>query len=164
MNSDVLPSYNTTTIKTDNEYYDPLLERKLCRLYWCGLICMLVLSSPFIIADLYFAYNDISCQNIIIPNFNFTIGLWLKIDGYILLVWSIIVFYIQINHLIINKRFIILNYIVKLFCSIWTIIGAVMFWKYLEPVNICNTVFSNYLWARLVLGLALTPFLLKFKS
>jgi hypothetical protein len=125
---------------------------------------MLILSSPFIIADLYFAYNDISCQNIIIPYFHFTIGTWLKIDGFILLVWSVVIFFMQIKQLIKNKRFVILSYIIKIFFSVWTIIGSVMFWKYLEPVNICNTVFSNYLWARLVLGLASTPFLLKFKS
>ena len=164
MNSDILPSYNITTTKTENDYDDPSLKSKLCKLYWCTLISMLVLSSPFIIADLYFAYNDVSCQNIIIPYLRFTIGLWLKIDGFVFLGWSLIVFYIQLKQLIKNKRFIILNYIVKIFCLIWTIIGAVMFLKYLEPVNICNTVFSNYLWARLVLGLASSPFLLQFKS
>ena len=164
MSSELLPSYNTNTVTSENEYFDPFVNSKLCKLYWGGIICMLILSSPFIIADLYFAYNDISCQNINVPKLNLTIGLWLKIDGYILLVWTCIVFHTQINMLIINKRFIIINYIVKLFCSAWSIIGAIMFWGKLEPSNMCNTVFSNYLWARLIIGVALIPFLLKFKA
>lgn len=66
------------------------------------LIIIIIIFLPFVICDLYFGYNDDSC--IFIPNINskidITLGIWLRVDGYLLLT-------------------IILNFLILFIAAIW---------------------------------------------
>jgi FtsH-binding integral membrane protein len=48
---------------------------------------------------------------------------------------------------------VVLQYVYSLFSFAWLIVGCVMFWRYLDPSGNCNSNVSNYMWARLIIGL-----------
>jgi hypothetical protein len=47
------------------------------------IITVIICSSPFITADLYFAYNADTCQFIENDSFHFTLNTWLKVNGFV---------------------------------------------------------------------------------
>ncbi len=130
-------------------------EAQTCCLVSCVVITVLMLITPFIICDLYFAYNDISCQHDSNP-IGFNLSTWLAVSG-----WSMVGFLGLFGILLIcvgckpkgSIPVVILQYAYSLFAFAWLIVGCVMFWRYLDPSGNCNSNVSNYMWARLIIGL-----------
>ena len=48
--------------------------------------------------------------------------------------------------------YIFLTFLTSLFSIAWLIVGAIMFWGYLYPKNLCQSSVSGYMFARLILG------------
>ncbi len=130
-------------------------DSKTCFLVSCVTVTVLMLITPFIICDLYFAYNNISCQHD--PNpIGFSLSTWLAVSG-----WSMVGFLGLFLLLLICLGckpkgaipVVVLQYGYSLFAFAWLIVGCVMFWRYLDPSGNCNHDVSNYMWARLIIGL-----------
>ncbi len=130
-------------------------EAQTCCLVSCVTITVLMLIAPFIVCDLYFAYNDISCQHDSNP-IGFNLSTWLAVSG-----WSLLGFLGLFGILLICVGckpkgaipVVVLQYTYSLFSFGWLIVGSVMFWRYLDPSGNCDSDVSNYMWARLIIGL-----------
>lgn len=126
-----------------------------CAVFSTIIIVLLIFTLPFIVCDLYYSYNSISCQNESTP-IGFDLATWLKVSGFSglgYLVLAIIFSTISIKHewaVFVMK---IIKFLFSLYYMVWLIIGCVLFWKYLEPSGSCNSSVSDYMWARLIIGL-----------
>lgn len=127
----------------------------ICRLFMVVIIIGFILQ--FCIFDLYFAYNSQSCQSNNDTSFPFTLGTWLKVDGYNFIISYIILIIVNI---IFNKEREKAYVLIKIFTNIvsyfiiaWTVIGCIMFWKYIEPTETCDSNISYYMYSRLILGI-----------
>ncbi len=126
-----------------------------CCIIFCAILVMAIFCLPLVICDLYFAYNDISCQYYSNP-VGITLATWLKTSGFAVTSY-LILFLILVPHSLNNEcNKLLLNlvkYIFSGFLLAWIIVGSVIFWKYLEPSGNCNKNISDYMWARLIIGL-----------
>lgn len=127
----------------------------------CMAGCLGVLALPFIVCDLYYAYNDTICVALPIlnPSVSFTLGTWLLVSGYLQLAMISMLFLIAIiaccspKGLTLFIGYLLLTIIVSLFNIAWLIVGAVMFWGYLYKQDLCsNSAVNSYMFARLILG------------
>ena len=143
---------NTIKIADDKTEYIPSDNSlKLCACAFTFLIFL-----PIIVCDLYFGYTRISCQDIVSPHMDLTIGLWLKVNGYLLIsmlfvsVFGIFIYeknkYATITVWIIS----ILN---RIFVLSWLIVGSILFWRDIEPMGKCDKSVNSYIWARLIMGI-----------
>ena len=123
---------------------------KLCTYACISLLFILCIGAvlSFVIVDLYFAYNSNSCQSISNTGVGFTLGAWLQVDGYCMLVSVVISLLVSKTPLKFATETVF-----RLFFLAWTIVGAVMFWHYLGPSGACGKSLSDYMWARLIIGL-----------
>jgi hypothetical protein len=139
-------------------------SEKLCA---CGCTFMIffILYIPFIACDLYYSYNEISCQNIVSPNMDLTIGTWLKVNGYLLIsllfMPVFMLFADDKNKCIITFMWIILM-LIRIFVFSWLIVGAILFWRDIEPMGKCGKSVDSYIWARLIMGII--GFIIALKS
>ena len=127
-----------------------------CCAFSCVGITVLVLLSPFIICDLYFAYNSISCQHDTSP-VGITLTTWLEVAGFSLigfigsfLLTTSIVVCCGLKSMV---WFVPVQWLFSLFSFAWLIVGCVLFWRYLDPSGDCGRDVSDYMWARLIIGL-----------
>lgn len=148
---------NLQTLNLDGPGRSPsrfaALRRVLC--YILIVLAVLGAALSFAIADLYFAYNLESCQNIPRPaaGISFTLGTWLKVDGYGVVIYTALLLLAKLaNYCICSFSTRPLEMLCNLFFTAWIIVGAVMFWHFLEPSELCSTSLSNYMWARLIVG------------
>jgi hypothetical protein len=126
---------------------------KKCCVFGFTLIYMCIFILPFAICDLYYSYNQISCQNIVSPNMDLTIGIWLKVNGYLLLSILFIPVLIFFENKYIKIIIPIIFVLVRIFVLSWLIVGAVLFWRDIEPMNKCSKRVNSYIWVRLIIGL-----------
>ncbi len=130
-------------------------DAQSCCLISCATITVLILIVPFIVCDLFFAYNNISCQHDLNP-IGFSLSTWLAVSG-----WSLLGFLGLLCLLMIclscetkgSISVMIVQYLYSVFSFAWLIVGCVMFWRYLDPSGNCDRDVSNYMWARLIIGL-----------
>jgi hypothetical protein len=128
----------------------------------CMAVCLSVLALPFIVCDLYYAYNDQTCMHVPISNssINFTLDTWLKVQAYTSIGMLSFLMFIAIFVCCSEKAIVLLvvylyiTVVISLFSIAWLIIGAVMFWGYLYPNHFCSSSVSGYIFARLILGIA----------
>ena len=129
-----------------------------CCVILCASSCVLIFCLPFIVADLYYAYSyGDTCLLQPIPSLP-TLGTWLAVNGWVNLVFLVIVFGMTVFFM---KANINPNNIASLCAKIltgcfglaWLIVGAVIFWKYLQPFSSCSSSLSTYMWVRLIMGL-----------
>jgi hypothetical protein len=122
----------------------------------CTFIILLVLYIPFITCDLYYSYNDISCQNIVSPNMDLTIATWLKVNGYLLVSMLFIpvfgIFMDEKNKCSTLSMWIMLT-LIRIFVFCWLIVGAVLFWRDIDPMGKCDKPIKSYISARLIMGI-----------
>ena len=142
---------NTAPIKSDSAF-------ALCCAYSCVGFTVIVLLSPFIICDLYFAFNSISCQHVETP-IGITLTTWLLTAGFSL-VGLIVTFALGLGVIACcgcDKDsmilFVPIQWAFSLFSFAWLIVGCVLFWRYLDPSGDCARDVSDYMWARLIIGL-----------
>ncbi len=140
------------TINIDDDSANNILEESvLC----CGLCCILTLIIPFMVGDLYFGFKEQPCLDQKFGGLHIGIGKWLLVSGFMLL--SIILSLIMAPCIIKSNVGLCLSITIVLlfafFFIAWTIIGAVIFWRYLEPDHLCDDNLTVYLWGRIIIGL-----------
>jgi hypothetical protein len=125
-------------------------------------MCISIFLLPFIVCDLYYAYNNNSCTHISIKNYNIGINLatWLKVDGYINLSISGVLLFVgfvtccfPVIGLALGIFYLFFMGIVSLFNTAWIIVGAVMFWGDLDKGSSCDNGLKSYMYARLIIGI-----------
>ena len=152
------PTYSTIPVRqnSDNQIScDCPCDVSSCCFVFTASLIVLFLILPFIFCDLYFAYNDISCQHDSNP-IGFNLSTWLEVSGWSLLGFMCLLamFFVCVG---LESNGIVPVVIIQMFYSLfsfaWLIVGCVMFWRYLDPSGNCNSNVSNYMWARLIIGL-----------
>ena len=111
-----------------------------------------ILHIPFAVVDLYYAYRDVSCVHVSTGDFIFTFYTWLQVDGYVIVGFFIILLfvgalgipYVESRCTYVWWQFFLI--IFMLWRIAWLIIGSIMFWKYLNPMNMCHFGIRRYLW------------------
>lgn len=146
-------NFSTTPLTTLNSDYE--IRNEGSSVFGCVLCLLIVILFPFTFCDLYYAFNSISCQNDP-TGLGFTLATWLQVCGFYII--GIVVFMTICNLLSFKYEcFVIIisimQYLSSLFSVAWLIVGCVMFWKYLEPSGNCSSDISNYMWARLIIGI-----------
>jgi hypothetical protein len=127
-----------------------------------SIIFIFIISIPFIICDLYFAYNDDSCVEVY-PKYIIFMNMkaYLLVSGYytIGLMCALIcnLQFLSIenknsNVISMSILSVIIN-VSKVFLIIWNTIGAFIFWGTLYHVEKCKTIVYNYLFVSLVIKL-----------
>lgn len=158
-NTNTNPDPYTTIYVKDNELkkinIKPQNNENIQGISFCAILITIISELPFIVCDLYFSYNSISCQYNPTP-IGFDLSTWLKVSGFSVLGYigyAIILLILSIKYEWIKILISVTKYLVALFFLAWLIVGSVMFWKYLEPSGTCNSDISNYMWARLIICL-----------
>lgn len=139
-------------------------SEKLCAC-GCTFTIFFIFCIPFIICDLYYSYNDISCQNIVSSNMDLTIATWLKVNGYLLVSFL----FIPLLTLLVDEKnkctttiMWIIMILIRIFMLSWLIIGSILFWRDIEPMDKCGKSVDSYIWTRLIMGIV--GFIINFKS
>lgn len=116
------------------------------------IICII----PFMICELYWGYNDISCQDKHNKLVGVSIGSWLLVDGFIMLAQSVIILLLacMLDLLVCCLPFLT---VLKYFVFCWTCTGCALYWgdgeSGLEATHACGKQLQGYLNTRLALGL-----------
>jgi hypothetical protein len=146
---------NNTHISTNqNKNNSKYIEEKTVK--FCAILLIIIIILPMAICDIYYAINDDTCVHNNIPKLNLTLYKYLLVSGIqtlcILLLSCFLIYYnIQFEcfHIVYN----IIGYINTLFTIIWTIIGSVIFWGYLDIDDCSNNVYE-YMFTSLIIKLA----------
>ena len=118
-------------------------------------VILLAIMLPFIVCNLYYAYNDDSCVTIKPDNFGVNLQTYLAVDGIIL---AVALFVIMISSYCFvkeepNDDHFCLNTFGRLatvFGTAWMIIGAVIFWNLIDNKK-CDKPVYNYVYTQLVI-------------
>ncbi len=126
----------------------------------CGLTITFAIYFPLLVCDMYFGYQQNFCT--LIPandvGINLTLRTWLLVSAYVSLSMGTLFVLVLIKVLYDLESvglliwYALLSYLVSLFNFCWLIVGAVMFWGYLYPKNLCDDSTGTYTYVRLVLG------------
>jgi hypothetical protein len=127
-------------------------------------VIILLLCSPIIICDVYFAYTDETCVN------EYPANLELNLKHYLFI--SALSTFININmYMLFIKYFVKTEYnknlfwvlsvgvfisLLALFSLIWNILGAVIFWGSIYSTNHCSKQVSTYIFVSLIIKFVLT--------
>ena len=127
-------------------------------------LTVLIICSPIIICDVYFAYNDNTCVN------EYPANLELNLKQYLFI--SALSTFININvYMLFIKIFVRDEYVqnmccvfsigifislLALFALIWNILGAVIFWGSIYATNHCSKQVSTYIFVTLIIKFVLT--------
>ena len=52
--------------------------------------------------------------------------------------------------------------LIRIFILSWFIVGSILFWRDIEPMNKCGKSVDSYIWARLIIGIV--GFIINLKS
>ena len=145
-----------------NTDYNNNLKLQINIIKIASIIFIFIISIPFIICDLYFAYNDDSCVEVY-PKYIIFMNMkaYLLVSGYytIGLMCALIcnLQFLSIENKISNVICMsILSVIInvsKVFLIIWNTIGAFIFWGTLYHLEKCKTIVYNYFFVSLVIKL-----------
>lgn len=145
-----------------NEDYVNNVKLQINIIKIASIIFISIIAIPFIICDLYFAYNDTSCVEIY-PKYIIFINMkaYLLVSGYYTIgLICVIICNLQFlsienknsNVIFMSILSVIIN-VSKVFLVIWNTIGAFIFWGTLYQVEKCNTIVYNYLFISLIIKL-----------
>jgi hypothetical protein len=145
-----------------NEDYVNNVKLQINIIKIASIIFISIIAIPFIICDLYFAYNDESCVEIYTKYIIFmNMNAYLLVSGYYTIgLMCIIICNLQFlsienknsNIILMTILSVIIN-VSKVFLLIWNTIGALIFWGTLYQVEKCNTIVYNYLFISLIIKL-----------
>jgi hypothetical protein len=131
-----------------------LIVIKLCR-----SIILIVVISPFIVADLYFGFTDNSCINEHLEKFEISMKIYLLTSGFVGILTMLFslreicrVSKNDTNNTILYCEKCIL-YILGIFHFVWNIIGEIVFWGKIFIEDTCDKHVSNYLCMSLIIKL-----------
>lgn len=125
------------------------------------IVMLIVISLPFIMYDLYFAITDKSCVNQKCNDFNLTMHDYLVVNAIMdTIVLSVSISIIShTNDLAAWSQFIkFCAFIIVIFCMIWAIVGALIFWRFMDNEKCDDSVF-DYLGIRLIIMLICNSFI-----
>ncbi len=132
---------------------DNTVKQEVC-LDVCLMICILSIILPFIVCDLYFGFQHQHCLTIKFNKFDMNLKTWLLTDGFISIAYIVYLFIASLQEKYFRTCLIITGKIlVGIYTVVWSIVGAVLFWRYIEPDNLCDTSLTTYLWVRIIIGL-----------
>jgi hypothetical protein len=128
---------------------------------------ILCFTLPFIILDLYFAYNDKTCVNIYPNKLKISLSIYLQFNSYFLLllltIYSLLIFkkiriynYNEIIQTIIN----LFTIVIKVIIFGWNILGALIFWGDIAEKGDCSVILYNYLYATFIIRLLVISLIL----
>ena len=128
--------------------------------FWILFGILTCVNLPFIVVDLVYAASGNPCTTLPVPNISFTLRTWLEVDGGLRLAFVGLFLLVAIIAccsidcaLKIFVCTLILLIVYSLFNLSWLIVGAVMFWGYLNDQPGCNsTDVAGYMFAVLILG------------
>lgn len=139
------------------------MDKGVTTILFCLFCCVMIFTLPFIVCDLYFAYNDTStCMNSDILGFSISITLktWLEVDGWTMFSMVLLMLTAALGSIISAEVGVALLLctvclwvIYNVFRFAWLIVGAVMFWGYLSPSATCSEQVNGYMWALLIISL-----------
>ena len=119
------------------------------------IILILAFTVPFIICNLYYAYNDNSCVTINPDNFGVNLKTYLAVDGIVvgiallgIILAAFCLFKEPDNND--NCSLNVFGKIATIFGIAWTIVGAVIFWKLIDNTK-CDKSVYNYIFVQLVI-------------
>lgn len=128
------------------------------------MICFVL---PFVIVDLYFAYNDKSCVNLYPNKLKISLSVYLQVNSYMMIMFMIIqtlVIFKKINiykyNEIIKTIFMLLIFVFRILICGWNIIGAFIFWGYVAEKGDCSVIIYNYLFASFVIRILVIALLI----
>ena len=145
-----------------NTDYNNNLKLQINIIKIASIIFIFIISIPFIICDLYFAYNDDSCVEVY-PKYIIFMNMkaYLLVSGYYTIgLMCVLICNLQFlsienknsNVILMSFLSVIIN-VSKVFLVIWNTIGAFIFWGTLYQVEKCNTIVYNYLFISLIIKL-----------
>ena len=145
-----------------NEDYVNNVKLQINIIKIASIIFIFIISIPFIICDLYFAYNDDSCIEIY-PKYIIFMNMkaYLLVSGYYTIgLMCVLICNLQFlsienknsNVIFMSILSVIIN-VSKVFLIIWNTIGAFIFWGTLYNVEKCKTIVYNYFFVSLVIKL-----------
>lgn len=128
-------------------------------------LVLFLLSFPFIVCDFYYANRDYSCVWAPIERFNIKVPLqrWMRVDGAMMLVFIIIMLIISITICMspgcdwMYPVHAVIGGILAIFRFCWLIVGAVLFWGYLNKYHYCASNVRGFMFANLIIGFLLLP-------
>ena len=145
-----------------NEDYVNNVKLQINIIKIASIIFISIIAIPFIICDLYFAYNDTSCVDIY-PKYIIFINMkaYLLVSGYYTIGFMFtLIFNLQFlsienksSHVILMTILSVIINVSKVFLVIWNTIGAFIFWGTLYNVEKCKTIVYNYFFVSLVIKL-----------
>lgn len=116
------------------------------------IIVMSIAVIPFIITDLYFAYNDKSCVDYSANNMTVKLRDYLIVSGFSGILGIVGAFICLYYESIIIKPKIapMLKIIYTLFNLMWTTIGSIIFWGIMDNMGCSNSIYT-YLTSLLIM-------------
>jgi len=150
---DIIPQQEVSSINEIISYRnkdDEDIISKVCISFW-----FTVFVSPFIICDLYFAFNDKTCINQTFVSLQVNMFVYLLVNSImgiiiVLITYSIIFIFDRYEELtetvICCSKFI--SHVLNVFFVIWTVIGIVIYWGFLNKSK-CSKIVNDYLFIKL---------------
>jgi hypothetical protein len=118
----------------------------------CIFVFLLIIASPIIVADLYYAYTDNSCVNYYPGKLNMNMRIYLCVSAFVTIaVMFKALFMICVCELPMKKTPV--DYIIGLFHVAWNIMGGIIYWGSLYQSSLCSRGIYNYLFATLIIKL-----------
>ena len=162
---------NNETLIIQNSHTQPVVYERLivetkpifnetCLIKFIVILIPLIGLIPFIVCDLYFALNDITCQHEKGNNIKINLSQWLIVSSFFQISTLCIIFYI-VNSAdnITNKPEKNIKYYIKyyytfgqLFVFSWLVTGSILFSREILPNGNCNKSITSYITAKLILG------------
>lgn len=141
----------------DNINVETSENKTSCCMMTCVVMCIMIIGLPFIVADLYYSYSYADeCLTQTIPDL-LTLKNWLFVSGwtnlsFLSLALAAGICAVRTGMDTDNCLFMFFRLSFSIFQLVWLILGAIIFWKYLEPTSSCSGSLSAYMWTRLILG------------
>lgn len=154
-NKDTIININESNNQTDVILDDNNDKKNIFYEKTCITCCLIFITLPIMICDFYFGFSNDPCLCIKFNGIDFGMGKWLQTCGFIQLISCLLIITIQCVNNELYQMFIsiFIRICFGYFTVIWTIIGAIIFWKYIEPNNLCNNQLTTYLWVRIIMGI-----------
>lgn len=146
--------------KSDEQFKNMAAENFIEKI--CISLLVIIIILPFIICDLYFGFTDHSCSREQPNELAINLRLYLIVSGFVDILATIIIL-TGLN--CVNTEKLTNSGICALCCgtigllfiiifnTIWNILGAVVFWKYIYGNGNCDKTFSTYVFISLIIKL-----------
>jgi hypothetical protein len=131
------------------------------------MLFMICFVMPFVIIDLYFAYNDKTCVNIYPNKLKISLSIYLQVNSFMMIMFMIIQTLLIFKKIKIYKYneiiqivFILIIFVSRILICGWNIIGALIFWGYVAEKGDCSVIVYNYLFASFVIRILVIALLI----